>query len=366
MTRPSISLRFGTVLAGALVVLMAAGCAPPTYSYTAVYVTGVTGATQIASGEWHSCAVVAGGAIRCWGSNYTGELGNGVQASSSYVPVNVTGLSGATQVAAGLDHSCALFAGGTVKCWGGGYGLTPVDVVGVSGATQVASGEQHACALAAGGTVKCWGLNDYGQLGNGTTNNVFSSTPVDVSGLSGAGQLDAGSGYTCAVMAGGAVKCWGRNGAGQLGDGTTTDSSVPVDVTGLVGATQVAAGGAATTCALVAGGAAKCWGSNQADSTYSSTPVDVVGLSGAVYVDAGSAMSCALAAGGSVRCWGLNIYGSLGTWTPTYYSATPVGVVGVSGATQIAAGGSHTCALVSAGAIKCWGADYAGQLGNGT
>ena len=156
----------------------------------------------------------------------------------SKVPVSVSGLSNATDITAGEGHSCALISGGTVKCWGvnryGGLGdntkrirSTPVSVSGLSGVSEVTAGSDFTCARLSDGTAKCWGIASYGRLGNDndTTNQL---TPVSVSGLTGASQISAKNMSTCAVISGNAVKCWGRNDKGQLGSTDTYDRLTPI------------------------------------------------------------------------------------------------------------------------------------------
>ncbi|PRY67846.1 alpha-tubulin suppressor-like RCC1 family protein [Glaciihabitans tibetensis] len=240
--------------------------------------------------------------------------------------------------------------------------------------STIAVGDYQTCAVA-DGAAYCWGDNYAGQLGNGTTTN--SSTPVAVTGLANktVTSISTGINHSCAI-ADGTPYCWGSNGYGQLGNGTTTNSSVPVAVSvPTVGAVTELATGLSHSCVLTADGAAYCWGFNRTGqlgngtTTDSSIPVAVTGLAGEAITDiaVGSIHSCAVATNGTGYCWGYNEYGQLGNGTTTN-SSTPVAVTGLAGTTitDIAAGNSSACALTSDGIVSCWGYNLVGQLGDGT
>ena len=323
------------------------------------------------------------GEVKCWGRNGGGEVGDGTTRDRG-APVAVVGMTDkAVLVSAGARHVCALTVAGRVKCWGvnnnGQLGdgtttsrPTAADVLGLDHVQAISSGLRHTCALTTGGGVKCWGDNDLGQLGDGTTST--SLTPVEVVGLArGVRALSVGYGHTCALTDAGAIKCWGYNGGGELGDGTQENRLTPVAVVGLNAAVVALSAGSAHTCAVLTGGEAQCWGRNDfgqlGDGTTAQrlTPAPVLGLAGkTLAVSTGTAYTCALGETGGAQCWGLNRSGTLGDGTTTTRT-TPVAVQGLaSGVTGISAGGEHTCAVLAAGGIRCWGLNYAGQLGDGT
>lgn len=345
-------------------------------SVAAVYVTAIS------VGNYHSCALLSSGTIRCWGSNIDGRLGAGTQTSSS-TPVAVQGISSAQGLDCGNQHNCAVLTDGTVRCWGRndygqlGDGTTssspvPVRTLGLVGVQTVSVGNLHSCALLETGDVWCWGANADGQLGQ--PNSTSSVAPIAVSGLTGVQSLDSGMSDNCALLTDiGTVACWGANAELQLGSGSSAFSSyAPATVQGLSGASAVAAGNQ-HSCALVDananGGSVRCWGWNYyGQSGGTATPdtgvTEVAGITNATALTAAD-HSCARLLNGQVKCWGFNHSGELGDGT-VKDSSTPVTVLGVSNAIIVSAGAVHTCALLLSGTVQCWGDNTDGQLGDGT
>ncbi len=339
-----------------------------------------TSLTAITAGDAHTCGLLLGGNVQCWGDDNHGQLGDKSTAMQSQVPVAVLGSSFAS-ISAGNAHTCARTMAGGAQCWGynnwGQLGngsmadqYQPANVSGLtSGVSAVSAGGLFSCALVSG-AVECWGANANGQLGNPTT-LTYSSTPVAVAGLAaGVTAIATGSYHACAIQAG-VVKCWGSDNDGQLGNGSMTNSPTAVDVqelpSGMV--TAIAAGGH-HSCAVV-DGSAYCWGNNfngelgNDSTTNSSTAALVKGFPPHVAsIAAGAAHTCALTDAGAVYCWGSNGYGQLGNSSGTD-SHVPVAVAGSNDSfVAITAGDNHACALTSQGTAECWGDDANGQLGN--
>jgi alpha-tubulin suppressor-like RCC1 family protein len=345
---------------------------------------------KLASGAEHSCALWGDGAIACWGRGGDGQLGNGQTPAVQPVPVEVGPLRApAVDLAAGGRHSCALWLDGAVSCWGAndhgqlgdGAGFThrsqPVVVSRLKRAAEaISAGRSHTCALLEDGSVQCWGSDRHGQLGTGGWEGLDRAEPVGVASLDGAAEsICAGGHHNCVLLAGGAVRCWGWDGRGQLGDSALrADRAAPAAAVGLETAAVALACGFRHTCAVLANGTLACWGDDLAgqlgdDENLRSqpTPVAVAALDGAVVaVAAGYAHTCAVLKGGVVRCWGGNDSGQLGAGLLADWSAVPLPVAGLGGvALQLAAGRSHTCALLAHGTVRCWGRGGEGQLGEG-
>jgi cysteine-rich repeat protein len=380
---------------------------------------------QLSAGGDHTCALLDTGSVRCWGAGVDGRLGYGnesnigdsadsLPADAGDIPLGGT----AVQIAAGGAHTCALLDTGRVRCWGRGdrgklgYGSTtnvghtldnlPSDAgdVGVGAAVvQIASGAGHACALRDGGTVRCWGVGSTGRLGYGDTENV-GDRPENIPGRIGnvrvggaVVQLAGGDSHTCALLDAGSVRCWGQGAFGRLGYGHSDNigdaaENLPDDAGDIaVGGTvvQVAAGGT-HTCALLDTANVRCWGSGHqgrlgyghtenVGDTLDNLPSDAGDVpigENVIQIAAGQSHTCALLDTGNVRCWGQGTGGKLGYGntehigdaadnTPAHAGDVPIGGTVV----QITAGTGHTCALLDTGNVRCWGAGSSGRLGYG-
>ncbi|MBL8685273.1 MAG: hypothetical protein JNK05_39205 [Myxococcales bacterium] len=346
---------------------------------TPVRVVGVSDAAGLAAASAFTCARRTSGQVSCWGRGTEGQLGTGSMIGVSVAPVAVMGVSDAVQLSATALHACVVRMGGGVQCWGnnaegqigdgmiGGNRLAPVAVTGLTDAVEVSAGNSHTCARRTSGQVVCWGANASGQLGSGAV-GTSRAAPVAVGGLTDAVEIAAGATHTCARRMTGAVVCWGSNGAGELGDGTTgVDRPAPVAVMGLTDAVEISAG-AGFTCARRATGQIVCWGDNGTGmlgtgGASAAVPAVVVGIADAVEIEAGSSHMCARRSNGRVLCWGTGTTGQLGDGFRVNRT-TPMGVIGISDPVELSAGMRHTCARLASGRVSCWG--FAAAVGDGS
>lgn len=378
----------------------------------------LVGVSQLAIGTVHACAVAIDGALRCWGRNEFGQLGANVPLDArcasdrpntpcTATPTLVPGLAAAVEAAPSTGATCVRLRDATVACWGlalnGRLGIgdpagetcvppggtialpcrrQPVVVPGLSGVRGIASDSETTCAFTSAREV-CWGGNSAGQIGNGTVETALVPTaPMLATGV-----LDVALGgqHVCAVADDGAVWCWGANLYGQLGHdantlcrGSEPCRLTPARVPGLAGVTQVAMG-TLHQCVRRNDGTVACWGGQRGGADIGTgtaasvtTPTTVPGLANVAEVAAGGEHTCARIDDGTVRCWGANFFGEVGVPPmpsmdgSTQIVSTPTVVAGLTNVVQISIGVYHSCARRNDGTVWCWGNNESGSLGDGT
>jgi len=334
----------------------------------------------VSAGIRHTCGLTVTGAAYCWGENIVGQLGDGTT-TDRLTPVLLSGDVTFASVSASGQFTCGVTAAGAAYCWGANFGgqlgdgtttsrSTPGLVAGGVTFAVVDAGWSHTCGLTAAGAAYCWGENFLGQLGDGTTTDRL--TPVLLVGGVSFTAVRAGDYHTCGVTAAGAAYCWGNNSDGELGDETTTSRSTPGLVAGGVSFATVSAAGQDHTCGLTTAGSVYCWGYNgfgelgDGTTTSRTSPVLVVGgVTFAAVSARGGVYTCGVTAAGAAYCWGDNGDGKLGDGTTTSRTS-PVLVSGGVTFAAVRANEYHTCGVTAAGAAYCWGQNGSGQLGDGT
>ena len=341
------------------------------------------GATKISAGSFHTLARKSDGTLWAWGDDFYGQLGDGTATDRS-LPV-IIALGDVVAVSGGTGHSLALKGDGTVWAWGlNGNGqlgdgttqdrLSPVQVKGVGGSGSltgiiaISAGNYHNVALKGDGTVVAWGWNGVGQLGDGS--QTTRTTPVQVQSLSSVVQIAAGGQHSLARKSDGSVSAWGNNTEGELGDGTNLFKTTPVSLTSL-GAVSTIGAGYYHSLAAKPDGSLYAWGANGSSQLGGgggdrNTPAIVSGISDVRVATGGAHHTLAITADGTVWAWGRNDFGQVGNGTTADAEPTPTPVVGLNGASAVAAGRLHSLALKSDGTTWAWGSGFYGALGTGT
>jgi cysteine-rich repeat protein len=377
----------------------------------------------LTAGFSHTCALLAEGLVRCWGDNQYGQLGlanvTDMTTQQPYQHDVVKLGSPAVAIAAGGNHTCALMADGTVRCWGvndaGQLGLGHTMTIGDDEAPDaatatvllgaqaraVSAGERVTCAIMADGTLRCWGDNSVGQLGLGHTRNIGDDetptrTLAEVTLDDTVTSVAVGGQHTCVLLTGGPVRCWGDNSLGQLGLGTGPnigDDEAPtvlpsITFSGIASFSKIVAGATRTFALQTDENALHVWGDNSDGALgiglssgpppYKATDLGGLALDALTLdVSAGGYHTCVRLQNQFFRCWGLSQNGQLGRSdnrtigdnesismvTPTDLGLDAGGLPRY--AIAMATGELHTCVVLNTGAVLCWGENALGQLGLG-
>ncbi|WP_428264501.1 RCC1 domain-containing protein [Haliangium sp.] len=301
------------------------------------------------------------------------------------------------EIGFGDDYNCYTDGAAALWCVGandvGQLGLgyesqrepSPVQVSALGAVAEVVGGREHTCARSSDGAAWCWGRNEFGRLGDGSTTD--RSAPVQVSALGyDVASIGVFEEHSCAVLTGGSMWCWGRNGNGELGDGSKTTRAQPVQVSALGSDVLRASYGpeAETTCAIKADESLWCWGENTSGQVGNDgaphvlSPERVVRDSGSGFVPlagatdacSGASHTCARLGDGTVWCWGSNVHDQLGVGLSTAQLnkvgyAMQLGAMPAAAPGGLSCGKNHTCAVAVDGTLWCWGQNNKGALGDG-
>jgi alpha-tubulin suppressor-like RCC1 family protein len=314
------------------------------------------GRANVSAGGTHTCAIKTNGTLFCWGSNISGELGNNSTLMESHVPVQESTMATDwANVSVRFDQTCAINTKGEIYCWGGNEygqlgnnsteGLGAHSQVPVQESTKatdwanVSAGDSHTCAIKTNGTLFCWGSNSVGELGN-TLNSYNNNNPIPTQESTAASdwsRLSVGVFHTCAIKTNGTLFCWGVADNGRLGNNST--HSLQYESPGLPYMT----GFSYSRMPMQEGTAASDWAN----------------------VSAGGGHTCAIKTNGKIYCWGDNEHGQLGNNSTGDYNPMPVQEsTAATDWVRVSAGYTHTCAIKTNGTLFCWGYNGVGALGN--
>ncbi|MCL2833910.1 MAG: putative Ig domain-containing protein [Treponema sp.] len=336
-------------------------------------------ASKISGGLGYSLAIDSGSDLWTWGGNYYGQLGNGTTSDHSF-PLLTKGAMKYKEVAAGTEHTLAIDSDGNLWAWGSNYqtqlggwafpegSSTPIKIKDGAKFNTVAAGYDHNLLIDCDGYLWAFGGNGAGQLGDGTT--TTRNSLVQIKAGSKFTAVAAGYGYSLAVDSDGNLWAWGYNGDGRLGDGTTTTRNSPVQIKAGTKFIAIAAG-YYHSLAIDSVGNLWAWGTNSEGKLGDGTTIDryspVQIKTGTKFtsVAAGQRHSLALDSDGNLWTWGYNGDSQLGDGT-TSDRYSPVQIKAGTKFSSIAAGTYHSLAIDSSGYLWAWGSNSSGQLGDGT
>ncbi len=338
-------------------------------------------------GLYHTCGVAeTSGAAYCWGRNNAGQIGSAAAGPLAYTPTPVTFAGSWRQVTAGGSHSCGLDSSGAIHCWGsndtgelgsgGGPSTVPVPVEAGEHAT-LDTGLQHNCVLDPAGARVCWGVNDRTELGNGTSGAPVATPTVIAGGPAAWSALALGVYFGCGVGAGadaGKLWCWGENESGQLARVGGATATAPLEVTSTMAGWTAVGAGLAHACGIRGGvqGNLLCWGNNsgQQVGVASTNPQPIpIALANAdwTHVDLGGTHTCAVRANGDLHCWGDNYLGQLGDGTLNGRAGLGASLAGAHDWLAVSAGADRSCGIRGVERrLYCWGENAHGAIGDGT
>ena len=275
--------------------------------------------STIKIGGQQTCAILNDNSLKCWGT-YGGNVPTTVNLGDGRT---VSVLEMGSEPNAPII--CAILDDNSLKCWGRYYGGNTLTAVSLGTIKVLAAGYDHICAILNDDSLKCWGANAFGQVGNGSTTDIWTPTAINLGTDKSAKAIGLGSNHTCAILNDNSLKCWGNNGVGQVGNGNETDQTTPVSIDLGDGRTAKAIDAAYEhTCAILDDDSVKCWGAWHGGNTP--VTVDLGNNRTVVTIVTESNHSCAILNDDSLRCWGENGFGQLGI--PTWYRGDDPGEMG--------------------------------------
>lgn len=343
------------------------------------------GVEELALGNGSVYVVDSAGGGWGWGWSDGGVGQPYLQHFATPMPIALPGALPFRAVATFDLHACAIDVHRNAWCWGAGaagqlgngastlsYEPVPVRMPNGVYFEAITVGYDHSCGLGQNGRAYCWGANGHGQVGNGSTTAASTASAVVMPEGVTFTRISAGFNFTCAVGSDGQAWCWGRNDYSQLGLGNTTNRTSPAAVS-IPGATVIAIDcGSSAACAVTAAGSAHCWGRNDTaqlglgDLVNRPLPALRTEPAGVVLrqITMGAGHGCATSADDRVWCWGFNNTGQVGDGT-TITVGLPVAVPmpGSLAPQAIEAGVASTCARLAPGRLACWGNNGQGQFG---